>query len=63
MANCSHTGLAIPECSCSACIRAQLERFHTPPAPAAPLLAGTGRSSVIRRIAARARRSRHREAV
>lgn len=36
MTLCSHTGLAIPECSCSACIRTQLEQHQqasaTPPA-------------------------------
>lgn len=30
MTTCSHTGLAIPECSCSACIRAQLEQHQAP---------------------------------
>ena len=40
MTTCSHTGLAIPECSCSACIRAQLEQLQAPaatlPPPAEP---------------------------
>jgi len=29
MANCPHTGLTIPECSCSVCLEAQLRR-HRP---------------------------------
>ncbi len=60
MTICSHTGLAKPECSCSACVRAQLERYY----PSNPVAAaGSVRPSVIRRIAARARRPRQRHAV
>ena len=29
MTVCSHTGITVPECSCSACIQAQIER-HMP---------------------------------
>jgi hypothetical protein len=29
MANCPHTGLTIPECSCSVCLEAQMRR-HRP---------------------------------
>lgn len=29
MTVCSHTGLSVPECSCRACIQAQIER-HMP---------------------------------
>ena len=36
MTICLHTGLAIPECSCSACIRAQLEQHNSPIAEASP---------------------------
>ena len=61
MTICSHTGLAIPECSCSACIREQLERHHQPPLGATPgTPAEPARASVIKRIAARARRPRQR---
>ena len=35
MTVCSHTGITVPECSCSACIQAQIER-HMP-----SLLAGS----------------------
>ena len=29
MTVCSHTGIAVPECSCRACVQAQIER-HMP---------------------------------
>jgi len=28
MPTCPHTGITIPECSCSACLKAQIERNH-----------------------------------
>ena len=59
MTICSQTGLAIPECSCSSCIREQLKRYY-PPNNLSP--AETVRPSVIKRIAARARRPRQRQA-
>jgi 3-phenylpropionate/cinnamic acid dioxygenase small subunit len=30
MTVCSHTGISVPECSCRACLQAQIER-HMPP--------------------------------
>jgi hypothetical protein len=50
MTVCSHTGISVPECSCRACIEAQLER-HMPSllnggavgaAPAVELSAASG---------------------
>jgi hypothetical protein len=58
MTICSHTGLAIPECSCSTCTRALLEQYYVAAASTDP----RSRTSVIKRIAARARRTRHRQA-
>jgi hypothetical protein len=28
MTDCPHTGLSVPECSCRACIQAQIERYR-----------------------------------
>jgi hypothetical protein len=37
MTTCPHTGIAVPECSCRACIQALIER-HMPQAVAAPVI-------------------------
>ncbi|MDP9228272.1 MAG: hypothetical protein M3M99_04370 [Actinomycetota bacterium] len=39
MIDCPHTGLSVPECSCHACLQAQLERYR--PALLSPSISPT----------------------
>jgi hypothetical protein len=62
MTVCSHTGIAVPECSCRVCLQAQLER-HMPSllaeaGVATPIEAATrGRRFLLRLRQARVRRA------
>jgi hypothetical protein len=62
MTVCSHTGLSVPECSCRACLQAQLERHMpsllAPDSVATPIEAATrGRRMLMRFRQARLRRA------
>jgi hypothetical protein len=64
MTVCSHTGISLPECSCRACLQAQIER-HMPsllepdPASTAPTIEMSAVSSLSRlRFGRRLRRLR-----
>jgi hypothetical protein len=61
MTVCSHTGLSVPECSCRACVQAQIERHMpsllAPDTVETPIEAATrGRRMLIRLRQARLRR-------
>jgi hypothetical protein len=61
MTVCSHTGVSIPECSCRACVQAQIERHMpsllAPDVAPTPIEAATrGRRMLVRLRQARLRR-------
>jgi hypothetical protein len=56
MTVCSHTGISLPECSCRACVQAQIERH----APALLGADGDTTAPTIEMAAVRARHSRFR---
>jgi hypothetical protein len=56
MTLCSHTGITVPECSCQACLQAQIERH----APALLGAEGDTTTATIEMAAVRDRHSRFR---
>ena len=62
MTLCSHTGLARPECSCRACLQAQIERHMPSLLAEAPNVTPIEQATRGHRILARLREARLRRA-